>query len=94
MAIRINLVIKAKELAKDEKAEELNSWLGKNHFEPAEKVKTITRIYDELNIRKLAEQTMQAYAAKAIDQLNAIPVSEDRKQALREFGEQLLIRES
>jgi len=88
------LLIKAKELATGPHAEELNSWLSKTHFEPAEKVNAVTRIYDELNIRELAKETMQAYAAKAIDQLNTIPVPEERKKALREFGEQLLIRES
>jgi geranylgeranyl diphosphate synthase type II len=88
------LLIKARELATGANAEELNSWLNKNHFDPVEKVNAVTRIYDELNIRELAKETMQAYAAKAIDQLNAISVPEERKKALREFGEQLLIRES
>lgn len=88
------LLIKAQELAQKAHADELTNWLSKTHYDPEEKVNAVTRIYNELNIRDLAKQTMLSYAEKAIDQLNAIGLPEERKKALKEFGEQLLIRES
>jgi geranylgeranyl diphosphate synthase type II len=86
------LLIKAKELVQGAAANELNKWISEDH-QPEEKVKAVTALYNELNIRQHAEETMQSYAEKALSQLEAINVPEARKTALREFAEQLLVRE-
>ncbi|MEY3678338.1 MAG: hypothetical protein RI924_479 [Bacteroidota bacterium] len=86
------LLIKARELASGTYAAELNKLITENH-RPEEKVQAVTAIYNELGIRNLAEQAMQDYAEKALAQLDAIQVPVERKIALREFAEQLLVRE-
>lgn len=86
------LLIKAKELAQGETATQLNHWLNETG-KPEEKVKAVTAIYNQLNIRQLAEDAMQSYAEIALAQLEAIKIAPERKEALKSFAEQLLVRE-
>ncbi|WP_295717036.1 polyprenyl synthetase family protein [Mucilaginibacter sp.] len=87
------LLIKALELARDEQADNLNSWLNLEQFDAAEKVLAVTAIYNQLDIRQYAEYAMQTYAEKAFDALDQINLSEDRRQYLRQFADSLLVRE-
>ncbi len=87
------LLIKARELARGETASELNYWLNKSDFEPLKKVNEITSIYNLLGVRKLAEAEMENYVRKALNALDRISVESSRKELLRGFAEQLLIRE-
>jgi geranylgeranyl diphosphate synthase type II len=88
------LLIRALELAKDNQAQTLNHWLNITEFDNAEKVKVVTEIYNELDIRQHAEQAMQTYADKAFAALDAINLPEDHKQYLRDFADGLLVREN
>ena len=87
------LLIKALELARDEQADNLNSWLNLEQFDATEKVLAVTAIYNQLDIRQYAEYAMQNYAEKAFDALDKINLSEDRRQYLRQFADSLLVRE-
>lgn len=87
------LLIKAIELAQDEQADNLNSWLNVEQFDSTEKVIAVTAIYNQLDIRQYAEYAMQTYAEKAFDALDKITLSEDRRQYLRQFADSLLVRE-
>lgn len=88
------LLIKALELAKNEQTAELTKWIALKHFDQAEKIEAVTAIYDELNVRQYAEDTMQTYADKAFDALDAINLPEEHKQYLRNFADGLLVREN
>ena len=87
------LLIKARELSKGESASELDKWLNKPDALPDNKVNAITSIYDSLGVRKLAEAEMENYVEKALNALDKISVENSRKELLRGFAEQLLIRE-
>ncbi|WP_345952424.1 polyprenyl synthetase family protein [Mucilaginibacter sp. PAMB04168] len=87
------LLIKALELAGSNEIEELNRWINRDDFDAAEKVKAVTNIYNQLNIRMYAEQAMQDFANKAFEALDQISLSNDRKQYLRDFADGLMIRE-
>ncbi|MCF8452754.1 MAG: polyprenyl synthetase family protein [Pedobacter sp.] len=87
------LLIKARELSKGESASELDKWLNKPDALPDNKVNAITSIYDSLGVRKLAEAEMENYVGKALNALDKISVENSRKELLRGFAEQLLIRE-
>ncbi|HQT21718.1 MAG: isoprenyl synthetase [Sphingobacteriales bacterium 17-39-43] len=87
------LLIKARELSKGESASELDKWLNKPDALPDNKVTAITSIYDSLGVRKLAEAEMENYVEKALNALDKISVENSRKELLRGFAEQLLIRE-
>jgi geranylgeranyl diphosphate synthase type II len=88
------LLIRALELTKGSQAQTLNQWLNATEFDSIEKVKVITGIYNELDIRQHAEEAMQTYADKAFAALDAINLPEDHKQYLRDFADGLLVREN
>jgi geranylgeranyl diphosphate synthase type II len=87
------LLIKAIELAKDGQASRLNIWLNLEEFDPMEKVAMITAIYNQLGVRAYAEEAMQTYAEMAFSTLDKINLPEDRRQYLRQFADNLLVRE-
>ena len=88
------MLIKAKELAQGDLEKDLNHWLADNSYNPKDKIKAITSIYDDLEVRKLAEIKMEAFARKALDALEQVSIENAGKELLKGFAEQLLIREN
>jgi geranylgeranyl diphosphate synthase, type II len=86
------MLIKAKELASGETERRLNHWLQISD-KPQDKVSAITEIYDELNIRLLAEQKMQAYAERALYCLGSVSVDKEKKEIISSFAASLAVRE-
>jgi hypothetical protein len=66
----------------------------KSLFDKEEKVKAVRAIYDSLNIRQLAEQKMNAFFDKGLEDLEKLNASAERKQPLIELTKQLIERES
>lgn len=87
------LLIEALEKAEGTLAEELQDWLNKETFDKTEKVEAVTRIYDQLEIRRITEERMNAYFDKGFQALAAIPVEEKHKAELRTFAHMLIDRE-
>jgi geranylgeranyl diphosphate synthase type II len=87
------MLIKAKELATGNTKSELDTWLNSSD-DPLAKIKAITSIYNLLEVRKLAEIEMEEYVNKALGALDMISVDRSKKDLLRGFAEQLLIREN
>lgn len=88
------LLIKALELANDRQRQELNDLIALKQFDNTEKVAAVTALYDKLEVRQEAENTMQSYAEKAFIALDAINLPEAHKQYLRDFADGLLVREN
>ena len=88
------MLIKAKELAQGEVAADLDQWMNNSSPLPAEKINAITTIYNQLGVRKLAEREMECFVNKALDALEQLSVDSSKKQLLRSFAEDLLIREN
>ena len=87
------MLIKAKQLATGDTESELDKWLNRSD-DPFAKIETITSIYNLLEVRKLAEIEMEEYVNKALRALDLISVDRSKKDLLRGFAEQLLIREN
>lgn len=87
------MLIKAKELATGNTKSEIDQWLNRSD-DPLAKIKAITSIYNLLEVRKLAEIEMEEYVNKALRALDLISVDRSKKDLLRGFAEQLLIREN
>ena len=85
------MLIKAKQLATGNTESELDKWLNRSD-DPFAKIETITSIYNLLEVRKLAEIEMEEYVNKALRALELISVDRSKKDLLRGFAEQLLIR--
>ncbi|WP_448698941.1 polyprenyl synthetase family protein [Mucilaginibacter sp. AW1-3] len=87
------LLIKALELAKGDNLTQLNYWLAATDFDATEKVNAVKSIYAALNIRGQAENEMNKYARSAMQSFEAINLPAERKAILKEFADQLLVRE-
>ncbi|OCX53535.1 isoprenyl synthetase [Mucilaginibacter sp. PPCGB 2223] len=87
------LLIKALELAKGGDLAQLNHWLTLTDFDAVEKVTAIKNIYARLGIREQAEAEMNKYARSAMQSFKAINLPNERKAVLKEFADQLLVRE-
>jgi geranylgeranyl diphosphate synthase type II len=87
------MLIKAKELAIGNTRTELDKWLNRSD-DPFAKIEAITSVYNLLEVRKLAEVEMEEYVNKALRALDLISVDRSKKDLLRGFAEQLLIREN
>lgn len=88
------LLLSAMQSAEGAVQKELLHWISVKDFDAAEKVSAIRSIYSSLGIREKAEAEMEKYFQAAIRNLDAIPQTEERKIVLREFAEQLMLREA
>ncbi|HEY0670411.1 MAG TPA: polyprenyl synthetase family protein [Sphingobacteriaceae bacterium] len=86
------LLIKAKQLALGDDATSLQNWLTSK--DPISKVSAITALYNKLGVRELAEKEMNNYSDRALESLEELSVSNDRKFMLKQFAEGLLLRQS
>ena len=83
------LHLKAKALVN---SEERNILLGKSQND-AEKVKAVTALYNNYEIKALADQEMELYLAKAYQALDELTVAEERKTNLKTLVKQIMDRE-
>ena len=87
------MLINAYNRADDRQRSELQRWVMATSFDRAEKVAAVTRLYDEIGIRQLCEEKINYYFAEAGRYLNELRVPEERKQALRQFMDEMLHRD-
>ncbi len=87
------LLIKALEKAKGARKKELERWLASKKFDARNKVKAITSIYNELNIRELAEEKMNSFFNKGFISLGRL-LENKKVNPLIEFTRNLIDRES
>ena len=73
---------------------ELMQWIEAKTFDRQAKIQAVTRLYDEIGIRQLCEAKINSYFDEAHRYLNMVNVSDDRKQHLRQYMNEMLKRES
>jgi geranylgeranyl diphosphate synthase type II len=88
------LYLKAFELAKGERLQQLINFYKLSDKESERKISGVKTIYNELSIDKLTINQMQEYYDKALDCLQKIPIDAAQKQNLLDFAQQLMGRES
>ncbi len=87
------LLIKALSVADDAQQKELGKWLSKKEFDPKEKIATVTDIYTQLNISSYCNKIIQDYYAEGIGCLERVSASEEKKQTLKTYAQNLMHRE-
>lgn len=87
------LLIKALENAKGENKEKLDYWINAANFNPVEKVKSVTSIYNALDIKVLTSGKMNQYFSEAFQALEELKIPTKEKENLRGFTESLIVRE-
>ena len=88
------MLINAVNRANDAQRAELSKWIDAKTFDREEKVKAVTRLYDEIGIRQLCEQKMDECYVKALGYLAKISVPEERKAELKAYAADLMNRQS
>lgn len=87
------LLIKALELSNKDQNEELNKWISLEKFDNDEKINAVKNIYNELNLKSIAESLMKKYYLAALNSLSAVSVADDKKTELTYLAESLMYRE-
>jgi geranylgeranyl diphosphate synthase type II len=86
------LLIEALERANAEQKTELKNWLAKTDFNPDEKIKAISGIFNQMEIKKLTEEKIDSYFYAAVKILQEMNVEEDRKMPLKNLTKKMLGR--
>ncbi|TAJ15271.1 polyprenyl synthetase family protein [Marinilabiliaceae bacterium JC017] len=71
---------------------ELQKWICVKEFDPAEKIKTVTAIYNDLKLPEQSKKEMSGYFDKAISALNKIEGNKEIKEDLKRFAHKLIER--
>ena len=80
------LVIQALESASGTQKEELLAWLKEEKFDPEEKIKAVTVIFDALNVKEVTEKRIRDYYQQALANLENLNRPEERKTELYNFA--------
>ena len=88
------MLINAVNRANASQREELMRWIDAKTFDRNEKVAAVTRLYDEIGIRSLCEQKMEAYYALAQQYMAKVSVSDERKAILKAYAAAMMKRQS
>jgi geranylgeranyl diphosphate synthase type II len=69
------------------------NWISSND-KSDNKVNAVTALYDNLNVRLIAEEKMQQLYNDALLHLDAIPIPEASKQPLKDLADSLMNRKN
>lgn len=86
------LYLKSLEKAQGEDKETLKRYFSNTDFDPKEKEAKVKAIYEKLNLKQIAQNLMQEYNDKAMDNLSKIEVDNQRKTNLITFANKLMHR--
>lgn len=87
------MLINAYNRANEKQRSELTRWIKAETFNRDVKVAAVTHLYDEIGIRQLCEERINFYFEQAAQYLAKVKVTDDRKQALRKYMDELLHRD-
>jgi geranylgeranyl diphosphate synthase type II len=86
------LFIKALELAKGEHANLLKRAFNNEISDITEKIESVRKVYDELNIPQITNDKIAEYSNKAFENLDSVIIDNNRKQPLRGLAQDLTNR--
>jgi len=87
------LLLKALELANSGTKSGIQEWMLKKEFDAKAKVKPITDIYNELDIKKLTDNSIGGFTQLALDIWEKIDVEKERKTELLELSKMIMSRD-
>ena len=86
------MLINALNRSDAQQRQELMRWINAKDFDRQEKIAAVTRIYNEIGIRALCEERINYYFEEARKTLCQVSVSDDRKQPLRDYMDEMMNR--
>lgn len=87
------LLLKAMELADDRTKKTIQDWITKNDFDAEEKIKVITDIYNELNIKEITKSFIDKFYQSALDVHEEIAVTGETKTELLHLANLIMNRD-
>ncbi|HEX7584038.1 MAG TPA: polyprenyl synthetase family protein [Prolixibacteraceae bacterium] len=87
------LLLKALELADGRTRKLMQDWISKEEFDAEEKVRVITDIYNELNIREITESFIDEFYQLALNVLEEIALTEETKTELLHLANLIMNRD-
>jgi len=88
------LLINALNLSAGIDKEILLQQLTSDHIDSKTKIETVTGIYNQLNLKAIAENKMNEFYQKALNSLHSVQVDDLKKTILVDFAKDLMNRES
>jgi len=88
------MLINAVNRANASQREELMRWIEAKEFDRNEKVSAVTRLYDEIGIRQLCEEKMEACYQLGLQHLGKVSVSDECKVILKAYAAAMMKRQS
>ncbi|NNC46218.1 MAG: polyprenyl synthetase family protein [Winogradskyella sp.] len=86
------LYLKTLELGNDDDRRKLIEFTNSTSLNEPEKVTQVKLLFEKTNAATTTKKEIERYTAKAFDALNALNISEKKKDILRAFGQQLMNR--
>ena len=87
-------LIQALRRATPDQLAELKKWLSAVDFDPDEKIKAVTALFDAIDVRSLCEDRISHYTLLAETNLDMAKVSEAKKRPLLDQMNKLMFREA
>ena len=88
------LLVKAFELASTEQSRLLHEQISLKEFDPEAKVKIVTEIYDQLNIKNISEALANDYINESFNLLGKVSATNERKTELVNIANSLIGRDN
>ena len=86
------MLINAVNRANAEQRAELMRWIEARDFDREEKVRAVTALYDQIGIRQLCEAKINYYFDECRKYLAQVGVSDERKQMLLDYTDEMMKR--
>jgi len=87
------LYLKALEISSEDDHNQLKHLFSISPKNTSAKIETVKQIYDQYNIKAVASQRIEEYKQKALKSLDTLILSENNKQKLINFAQELMQRE-
>lgn len=87
------MLINACMMADARQRAELDRWIAATGFDRGEKVRAVTRIYDEIGIRQLCERKIEGLFAEGVAWIGKVGVDAGRKEMLLQFVSEMMKRD-
>ncbi len=86
------LYLKTLELGTTDNGANLQAFMSQSNLSNADKVEKVKTLFNSSGAAEATQQAVKNYTNKAFDVLETLQISNDKKQSLRLFGEQLMTR--
>jgi geranylgeranyl diphosphate synthase type II len=87
------LLISALENGTDEQRSEMEAWMARTDYDPAEKIARFTELFTETGARALCELKMKQYYRIGLEALAKVSLSDEAKASLHQLADELMYRE-